>query len=95
MLAVVFIVLAIVCIVQFNKNDELTQKIRKLEKENELLRKKMAINSKDNLDELSTKNSSENNAFENNNIDQNKNVEKNKEVEKNEGGFGQLFYKNI
>ena len=84
MLAVVFIVLAIVCIVQFNKNDELTQKIRKLEKENELLRKKMAINSKDNLDELSTKNSSENNAFENNNIDQNKNVEQNKEVEKNE-----------
>ena len=43
MLAVVFIVLAIVCIVQFNKNDELTQKIRKLEKENELLRKKWLL----------------------------------------------------
>ena len=55
MLTIVFIVLIIVCIVQFNKNDDLTRKIKKLEEENEILRKKLDVNSKDTIDVSITK----------------------------------------
>ena len=65
MLTIVFIVLIIVCIVQFNKNDDLTRKIKKLEEENEILRKKLNFNSKDTIDVSITKISSENNVEKN------------------------------
>ena len=94
MLTIVFIVLIIVCIVQFNKNDDLTRKIKKLEEENEILRKKLDVNSKDTIDVSITKISSENNVEKNNNIDQNKNIEQNVEVKQNKENVKPILEKN-
>lgn len=82
-LVIVFVVLIILCISQYNQKEELNKKIRRLEEENEVLRKKISINSKDLPDEIIAKSLNENKNLVNDNTGINENIEQKDEFKKN------------